>query len=303
MEDPLDDLIDLLDLEEIDLDLFRGRNERGRPARIFGGQVAAQSLVAASRSVPSLPAHSLHGYFLRPGDPDVPVVFRVDRIRDGASFVTRHVVARQRGRAIFNMSVSFQREENGYEHQLEMPAAPDPESLPTRAELVKRHYEAIPEADRHWVALPRPLDVRHVQLPTYFGGRKAPQASEVHRAGDSGPTLVWMRVPRTLGDDPALHQRLLTYMSDLTLLDNIVLPHGRNGSLGPVMVASIDHAVWFHRPLRVDDWLLFAQDSPAAAGARGFARGMLFTRDGTLVASVAQEGLLRPVRNAEDRSE
>lgn len=296
MEDPLDDLLDLLDLEDIDLDIFRGRNERGRPGRIFGGQVAAQSLVAASRTVASLPAHSLHGYFLRPGDPAVPVVFTVDRIRDGASFVTRHVVARQRGRAIFNMSVSFQREETGYEHQMEMPPAPDPESIPTRAELVKRHYDAIPEADRHWVSLPRPLDVRHVQLPTFFGGSREPDATP-------GPSLVWMRVPRPLPDDPALHQRVLAYMSDLTLLDNIVLPHGRNGRLGPVMVASIDHAVWFHRPLRVDAWLLYVQDSPAAAGARGFARGTLFARDGTLVASVAQEGLLRPVRKAQDRSE
>lgn len=293
MDDPIDDLLDLLDLEPIDLDLFRGRNEQGRPGRIFGGQVAAQSLVAASRTVRDLLAHSLHGYFLRPGDPTVPVVFTVDRIRDGKSFVTRHVVARQRGKAIFNMSVSFQERERGYEHQMPMPEAPDPDSLPTRPELVKRHWEAIPENDRHWVAQPRPVDVRHVRLPTFFGGTAGP-----------GPTLVWMRVPRALPqDDPALHQRLLAYMSDLTLLDNIVLPHGRNGRLGPVMVASIDHAVWFHRTPRVDEWLLYVQDSPAAAGARGFARGTLFARDGTLVASVAQEGLLRLVRSAEDRSE
>jgi acyl-CoA thioesterase-2 len=296
VDDPLDDLLDLLDLEEIDLDILRGRNERGRPGRIFGGQVAAQSLVAASRTVPELPAHSLHGYFLRPGDPTVPVVFTVDRIRDGRSFVTRHVVARQRGRAIFNMSVSFQRAEQGYEHQMAMPDAPDPESLPTRAELVSRHFEQIPEADRSWVALPRPIDVRHVALPTYFGGGGP-------RESAAGVSLVWMRVPRPLPADPALHQRLLAYMSDLTLLDNIVLPHGRNGRLGPVMVASIDHAVWFHRAPRVDEWLLYAQDSPAAAGARGFARGTIYARDGTLLASVAQEGLLRPVRNAEDRSE
>jgi len=237
-------------------------------------------------------AHSLHGYFLRPGDPSVPVVFTVDRIRDGKSFVTRHVVARQRGRAIFNMSVSFQQHERGYEHQMPMPDAPDPESLPTRAELVQRHFERIPEADRHWVAQPRPVDVRHVGLPSFFGG--GPR---------TGQNLVWMRVPRTLDDDPALHQRLLTYMSDLSLLDNAVLPHGRNGRLGPVMVASIDHSLWFHRVSRADAWVLYVQDSPAAAGARGFARGTLFARDGTLVASVAQEGLLRPTRRAEDRSE
>ena len=290
--DPLDDLLDLLDLENIDLDIFRGRNERTRPGRIFGGQVAAQSLVAASRTVEDLRAHSLHGYFLRPGDPTVPVVFTVDRIRDGRSFTTRHVVARQKGRAIFNMSVSFQHHEAGYEHQMPMPEAPAPESLPAREELVKRHFDRIPEAERHWVTQPRPVDVRHVGLPSFFGG-----------ASRMGRNLVWMRVPRTLGNDPALHQRLLAYMSDLTLLDNIVLPHGRNGSLGPVMVASIDHALWFHRALRVDEWLLYVQDSPAAAGTRGFARGTLFSRDGTLVASVAQEGLLRPTRRAEDRSE
>jgi acyl-CoA thioesterase-2 len=310
MDDPLDDLLDLLDLEEIDRDLFRGRNECARPGRIFGGQVAAQSLVAAARTVDGLGAHSLHGYFLRPGDPTVPVVFTVDRIRDGKAFVTRHVVARQRGKAIFNMSVSFQAEEHGYEHQMPMPAAPDPETLPKREELVRRHFDQIPEADRHWVAQPRPIDVRHVRLPTFFGGGKAaepprsePQASEVHRDDYAGQTLVWMRVPRELDGDPALHQRLLAYMSDLTLLDNIVLPHGRNGRLGPVMMASLDHAVWFHRPMRVDDWILYVQDSPAAAGARGFARGTLYARDGTLVASVAQEGLLRPVNKPEDRSE
>ena len=296
MADPLDGLLDILDLEEIDRDLFRGRNESARPGRLFGGQVAAQSLVAAARTVETLRAHSLHGYFLRPGDPTVPVVFTVDRIRDGKSFVTRRVVARQRGKAIFNMSVSFQAEERGYEHQIAMPAAPDPDTLPTREELVRRHFDAIPPADRHWVAQPRPIDVRHVRLPTFFGGGGGETPAP-------GPTLVWMRVARRVGDDPALHQRLLAYMSDLTLLDNIVLPHGRNGRLGPVMVASIDHAVWFHRALRVDDWLLYAQDSPAAAGARGFARGTIYTRAGQLVASVAQEGLLRPVTSAEDRSE
>jgi acyl-CoA thioesterase-2 len=220
------------------------------------------------------------------------VLFTVDRIRDGRSFTTRHVVARQKGRAIFNMSVSFQQHESGYEHQMPLPDAPDPESLPTRAELVQRHFERIPEADRDWVVQPRPIDVRHVGLPTFFGG--GPR---------SGLNLVWMRVPRVLDDDPALHQRLLAYMSDLTLLDNAVLPHGRNGRLGPVMVASIDHSLWFHRVTRVDAWMLYVQDSPAAAGARGFARGTLFARDGTLVASVAQEGLLRPTRRAEDRSE
>jgi len=290
---PIERLLALLDVEEIDADLYRGHNESGRPGRIFGGQVAAQSLVAASRTLPAgRPAHSLHGYFLRPGDPALPVIYTVQRLRDGRSFATRHVIALQRGKAIFDASVSFQTPELGYEHQMPMPEAPAPESLPTREELVRRHFDAIPEADRDWVAQKRAIDTRHAELPTFFGG--GPRR---------GTSLVWFRVPCRIGDDLDEHQHLLTYMSDMTLLDNVVLPHGRRGALGPLMVASIDHALWFHRPARVDDWLLYVQDSPAATGARGFARGSIFSRDGTLVASVAQEGLMRPVNRAEDRSE
>ena len=290
---PIDRLLAVLDVETIDTDLYRGRNESDRPGRLFGGQVAAQSLVAARRTVaPERHAHSLHGYFLRPGDPAHPVLYTVQRLRDGRSFSTRHVIALQRGKAIFDASISFQIAERGYEHQMTMPEAPPPESLPTREELVRRHFDAIPEADRSWVAQKRAIDVRHVQLPTFFGG--GPRR---------GTNLVWFRVPCRLGDDLEQHQHLLTYMSDMTLLDNVVLPHGRRGPLGPLMVASIDHAVWFHRPARVDDWLLYVQDSPAAANARGFARGTIFTRTGELVASVAQEGLIRPVNRAEDRSD
>ena len=292
MTDPLDDLLDLLDLEDIDLDIFRGRNERTRPGRIFGGQVAAQSLVAAARTVEDLRAHSLHGYFLRPGDPAVPVVFTVDRIRDGRSFTTRHVVARQKGRAIFNMSVSFQVEEASYEHQLEMPDAPPPEALPTWSEWVSKVIDRLPPEVRTWAPRPRPIDMRFVQLPTFLGGNP-----------ERGTSLVWFRVARPLPDDPFLHQCLLTYASDMSLLDNIVKPHGRSGPLGPLMIASLDHALWFHKTLHVDDWLLYVQDSPAASGGRGFARGTLFTRSGELVASVAQEGLMRPVKRAEDRSQ
>ena len=291
MSEPLDHLLAILEVEELDADLYRGYNESGRPGRLFGGQVAAQSLSAASRTVAGLLAHSLHGYFLRPGDPTRPVVYTVDRIRDGQSFSTRRVVARQRGKAIFNAAVSFQIAEHGYEHQMPMPEAPHPETLPTREELVKRHFERIPEADRDWVGRPRAIDMRHAELPTFLGG--GPRY---------GTNLVWFRVPRALPDEPALHQRLLAYISDMTLIDNAVLPHGRQGRLGPLLVASLDHALWFHRPVRVDQWLLYVQDSPAAAGARGFVRGIVYASDGTLVASVAQEGLLRPVRNAEDRS-
>ncbi|CAG1002719.1 acyl-CoA thioesterase II [Myxococcaceae bacterium] len=288
----LEELLDCLDLETIDLDIFRGRNERERGPRLFGGQVAAQALVAAGRTVEGQAPHSLHAYFLRPGDPSTPVVYRVDRIRDGRSFSTRHVVAIQKGKAIFNTSVSFHVAEIGYEHQMPMPDAPAPESLPSWSELVQRSLDRLPPDARSWAPRPRPIDMRFVHPPTFLGGEPR-----------TGRSLVWFRIPRPLPDDPFLHQCLLTYASDMSLLDNVVKPHGRNGSLGPLMMASLDHAVWFHVPLRVDDWLLYVQDSPAAAGARGFARGTLYSKDGRLVASVAQEGLMRPVRNPEDRSQ
>ena len=289
--DKLDDLLDLLDLEEIDTDVYRGRNESGRLGRLFGGQVAAQSLVAAGRTVEKGRPHSLHGYFLRPGDPSHRVLYTVDRIRDGRSFTTRLVVARQRGHAIFNMAISFHVDESGYEHQLAMPAAPAPESVPTWDELVKQRLDHLPKEIRAWVGGPRAIDLRHVQVPSYLGGLPF-----------EGPSLVWVRVARPIGDDPLVHQALLTYASDISLLDNMVRPYGRIGRLGPLMTASLDHALWFHRDFRVDDWLLYVQESPAAAGARGFARGMIYTREGRLVASVAQEGLMRPASQLEDRS-
>jgi acyl-CoA thioesterase-2 len=289
---PLDELLDLLDLEEIEVNFFRGRNESERSGRLFGGQVAAQALVAAGRTVEARPAHSLHGYFLRPGDPSIPVLYSVDRIRDGQSFTTRRVVAIQHGRAIFNLSASFHAPEPSYEHQAPMPEVPPPESVPTWQERVEQMWSRIPEEARVFAPRPRPIDLRHVDLPTYLGGEPTRE-----------PGRVWLRVERGLPDEPLLHQALLTYASDISLLDNIIRPHGRLGTLGPMMMASLDHAVWFHRPLRVDEWLLYAQESPIAAGARGFARGQLFTRAGVLVASVAQEGLMRPVRTPEDRSQ
>jgi acyl-CoA thioesterase-2 len=296
MTDPtqqlLDELLHCLDLEAIDLDIFRGRNESERGPRLFGGQVAAQALVAAGRTVEGQSPHSLHAYFLRPGDPTTSVIYRVDRIRDGRSFSTRHVVAIQRGKAIFNVTVSFHVEEKSYEHQLEMPEAPPPESLPTWTELVTKVLDRLPPEVRSWAPRPRPIDMRFVHPPTFLGG-------EPRR----GTSLVWLRVARPLPDDPFLHQCLLTYASDISLLDNVVKPHGRSGPLGPLMTASLDHALWFHKKLRVDDWLLYVQDSPAASGGRGFARGTIFTRQGELVASVAQEGLMRPVGRAEDRSQ
>jgi acyl-CoA thioesterase-2 len=292
MGETLQGLLELLDLEEIDPNIFRGRNERAQRERLFGGQVAAQALAAAGRTVTGRVAHSLHAYFLRPGDPKVPVLYTVDRIRDGQSFTTRSIVAIQRGQAIFNMSVSFQVVEAGYEHQqLEMPKAPPPESLPGWAERAEQAKHLLPKESFTWVRDDRPIDLRHVEAPTFLGGK-------ARRGGN----LVWFRATSRLPEDPFLHQCVLAYASDMSLLDTVVLPHGRSGPLGPVMMASLDHAIWFHRAMRADEWLLYQQDSPAAAGARGFARGSIFTREGVLVASVAQEGLMRPTGKPEDRS-
>ena len=287
----LQELLERLDLEQIDSNIFRGHNQAGEKGRIFGGQVAAQALVAAGRTVPGLPAHSLHGYFLRPGDCDLPVVYTVDRIRDGRSFTTRRVVAQQRGKAIFNMSVSFHETERGYEHQVEMPDAPDPESIPTWAEYAERPRVQIPEDFRDWVLRPGPIERRHVDAPTFLGGEPHPD-----------PCLVWLRAASEMPDDALMHQCVLTYATDMSLLDCVVQRHGRVGELGPLLAASLDHVIWLHKPVRADQWLLYLQDSPLAFGARGLARGSIFTRAGELVASVAQEVLLRPVEAAEDRS-
>ncbi len=292
MGETLQGLLELLDLEEIDLNIYRGRNERAQRERLFGGQVAAQALAAAGRTVTGRVAHSLHAYFLRPGDPRVPVLYTVDRIRDGQSFTTRRVVAIQRGQAIFNMSVSFQVIESGYQHQqLEMPSAPEPESLPSWGERAEQAKHLLPKDSFTWVRDDRPIDLRHVEAPTFLGG-----------AARRGGNLVWFRATSALPDDPFLHQCVVAYASDMSLLDTVVLPHGRSGPLGPVMMASLDHAIWFHHAMRADEWLLYQQDSPAAAGARGFARGSIFTRKGLLAASVAQEGLMRPTGRPEDRS-
>lgn len=292
MGETLQGLLELLDLEEIDPNIYRGRNERAQRERLFGGQVAAQALAAAGRTVTGRVAHSLHAYFLRPGDPRVPVLYTVDRIRDGKSFTTRCVVAIQNGQAIFNLSVSFQVVETGYEHQQQiMPSAPDPESLPTWSERAEKVKHLLPNGGFGWARDERPIDLRHVEAPTFLGG--GPR---------SGGNMVWFRASSALPEDPFLHQCVVAYASDMSLLDTVVLPHGRSGALGPVMMASLDHAIWFHRSIRADDWLLYVQDSPTASGARGFARGAIFTRAGKLVASVAQEGLMRPTGRPEDRS-
>jgi len=289
------DLLDRLAIEEIDANIFRGQNELNRPGRLFGGQVAAQALVAAGRTVDGLLAHSLHGYFLRAGDSDIPVLYTVDRIRDGRSFTTRRVVAQQRGKAIFNMSVSFHVEEQGLEHQMPMPEAPDPESLPTWGDrIVDLWKKAPPSLRKMWRPTARPIDIRDVNLPMYLGGQASPE-----------PNLVWFRTPAPVPDDPFLHQCILAYATDFSLIDTMLRHHQLENPMGSLMTASLDHAVWFHAPIKVDDWLLYVQDSPMARGARGFSRGSIFTRDGNLVASSAQEGLVRLVSPARagDRSQ
>ena len=284
-QDAVDDLVKLLDLEPIEVNIFRGTSPDEDRQRIFGGQVAGQALVAAARTVePDRLVHSLHAYFLRAGDPQVPVLYEVDRIRDGGSFTTRRVVAIQHGRAIFNMSASFQVTEDGYDHAFPMPGVPDPEGLPTMRERLA--HAGVPLTP--WMERPRPIDIRHVDWPGADGVR--------HREPRQN---VWLRADGRLPDDPILHTIVLTYASDMTLLDTSTLPHGGSWFEPSLFMASLDHAMWFHRSFRADDWLLYAQDSPNATGGRGLSRGLVFTRDGTLVATVMQEGLIRRVRRAE----
>jgi acyl-CoA thioesterase-2 len=279
--DALDDLFDILDLEQIEVNIFRGRSPDESVQRVFGGQVAGQALVAAGRTVPDdRQVHSLHAYFLRPGDPSIPIVYEVDRIRDGRSFTTRRVIAVQHGQAIFNLSASFHRPERGVEHQEPMPDAPDPESLPTLAERVA----ALSGQPAGRPPKPRPIDLRYVEDPPWAARDTSPREPR---------QMVWLRTNGPLPDDPLLHVCAVTYASDLTLLDSVMLAHGIAFDTRSVQLASLDHAMWFHRAFRADEWLLYVQESPAACGARGFARGSLFTRDGRLVVSVVQEGLLR----------
>ncbi|MBW2240729.1 MAG: acyl-CoA thioesterase II [Deltaproteobacteria bacterium] len=279
-----DELLRLLDLEEIELNIFRGQNESGQEGRLFGGQVLAQALAAAGRTVKDLPAHSLHAYFLRAGSPKVPVLYKVDRIRDGRSFTTRRVVAIQDGRAILNMAASFHAPEPGYDHQNSAPEAPEPESLPNWQEMIAANLDRIPDARKREARGAPPVDYRYVDLPVFMGGDARPD-----------PNRIWVRAAGSVPDDVLLHQCILVYASDMSMIDTILRHHGMKGPLGPVaMAASLDHAVWFHRPFRADEWLLYAQESPSAAGARGFSRGSIYQRGGDLVASVAQEGLVRP---------
>lgn len=286
----LDDLLRLLDLEPIEENIFRGLSPNERRQSVFGGQVAGQALVAAGRTVEHGRVHSLHAYFLRPGDMHVPILYEVDRIRDGRSFTTRRVVAIQHGKAIFNLSASFHTDETGMEHQLTMPAGmPDPESLPTVGEMIAPHRERLGDVGDWWLR-PRPIDARYVQPPV---------PAPLREGAMPGVQRVWIRADGTLPDDPLLHACVVAYASDMTLLDTALLPHGLSWNTGVSMGASLDHAMWFHRPVHADRWLLYDQDTPAACGARAFARGSIFSEDGQLVVSVAQEGLVRTRRPAE----
>ncbi|HEX4863749.1 MAG TPA: acyl-CoA thioesterase II [Acidimicrobiales bacterium] len=288
MRPALDELVDLLDLEVLEVNLYRGFSPDEQRLRVFGGQVAAQALIAAGRTVGDgrgvdRPVHSLHANFLRPGDPRVPIVYQVDRIRDGRSFTTRRVAAIQHGEAIFHLSASFHVHEEGVSHQTRMPGVPDPETLPTWAEAMAPHADTLGD----WYNRPRPIDVRHVGEPIRTSPSTGVQRPPSHR--------MWLRADGKLPDDPLLHACLVAYASDMTLLDTIMLPHGLIWSEGSQ--ASLDHAMWFHRPFRADDWLLYDQSSPTAAGARGLATGTIFTREGALAVSVVQEGLIRtPLR-------
>jgi acyl-CoA thioesterase-2 len=277
----IDGLVQLLDLEQIEVDIFRGVSPESPMQRVFGGQVAGQALVAAGRTVPDdRHVHSLHSYFIRPGDPSVPIVYEVDRVRDGRSFTTRRTVAIQHGKPIFTLSASFQLDQPGIEHEPEMPDAPDPDALPTFEERLAD----APEAAVFFRDRPRPIEMRHVDDPPWQQRARGPR---------SGPHRVWMRASGTLPDDPLLHVCVLTFASDMTLLDSVLIRHGLAAGLDPLKLASLDHAMWFQRRFRADEWFLYSTRSPAAAGGRGLATGRFFSRDGQHLVSVVQEGMVR----------
>ena len=279
----MDQLLSTLDLEKLEENLFRGSSPQVGWQRVFGGQVIAQALMAAQRTVPEDRfVHSLHAYFIRPGDPSVPIVYQVDRIRDGSSFATRWIVAIQHGRPIFSMSASFQVEEGGLDHQAPMPHVTPPEELMGEKEFKELFLVQAPEVVRKYWSQDRPIEIRPVSLVHYLTKEKLEPRQD-----------IWVRAVGTVPADRHYQACILAYLSDMTLLDTSLYPHGTSIFNPKLQVASLDHAMWFHRPCAMDDWLLYTQDSPSASGARGMTRGGLYTRSGTLVASVAQEGLIR----------
>ncbi|MDJ0760072.1 MAG: acyl-CoA thioesterase II [Woeseiaceae bacterium] len=285
----LDDLISLLHLERIEDNIFRGDSRDIGSAQVFGGQVLGQALSAAQHTVEDRVAHSLHSYFLRRGDMNAPIIYEVDRARDGGSFSMRRVVAIQHGRPIFNLAASFQVAEDGLEHQAEMPDVPGPDGLPNSVDVAKALLDKIPMKMRRFMTADRPFEFRPVRPMNFADPEKLPPVRH-----------VWVRTVSPIPDLNVLHQNLLAYVSDYELLGTATMPHGLSFARGNVIMASLDHALWFHRPVRVDQWLLYDMDSPNMSGARGYARGQFFTEDGVLVASTSQEGLVRVVE--EDRS-
>ena len=286
MSKALDQVLELLDLEQIEVDIFRGRSPEGeRRQRVFGGQVAGQALVAAGRTVPQdRPVHSLHAYFIRPGDPTIPLIYLVERVRDGRSFTTRRVTTIQHGKTIFTLSASFHQDEPGVEHADPMPDVPPPDAVPPTVERMEKLFGP---SVRKWYG-DQPIDIRHIG-PLSFEAERDPALRTTR-------SLVWLRADGDLPDDPLLHVCVMTYASDMTLLDSVLLAHGLSWADGRTTGASLDHAMWFHGPFRADRWLLYAQDSPVARGSRGLARGEVYTSDGDLVVSVVQEGLVRTSR-------
>ncbi len=287
MSDPVGDLLSLLDIERLEVDMFRGQSpENEISQRVFGGQVIAQSLVAAYRTVDTetRTCHSLHAYFIRPGDPKIPIIYEVDRARDGGSFTTRRVVAIQHGKQIFNLAASFHKTEPGWHHQHDMPDVPGPQDLESRLENRQRIEARIPEKYRKEWLRARAIEMREVDPLDPLEPQPAP---DTHH--------LWFRTARKIDEAPWLHHCLMAYASDMALLGTGNRPHGISWMGGKLMTASLDHTMWFHAPIRFDDWHLYSMDSPYAGGARSFNRGAIYTRDGQLVASVAQEGLMRPI--------
>ncbi|RUV66327.1 MAG: acyl-CoA thioesterase II [Mesorhizobium sp.] len=280
----MDELLGILDLEQLEHNLYRGRSPKLDWQRVFGGQTIAQALVAAQRTVePERHVHSLHGYFMRPGDTKVPIIYQVDRIRDGGSFTTRRVVAVQHGQAIFSLEASFQQEEVGLEHQVAMPQnVPAPDTLLSQRELIGKFGEAVPDGIRRYWERDRPIEMKPVMLEHYTSREKLEPKQN-----------IWIRTTGPVPADRATQAAVLAYLSDMTLLDTSTFAHGRAIFDSDIQAASLDHAMWFHRSHPLDDWMLYTQDSPSTQGSRGFTRGSLFARDGTLIASVAQEGLIR----------
>jgi acyl-CoA thioesterase-2 len=286
MNQLLDDLLKVMTLERLELDLFRGESRDIGSPQVFGGQVLGQALMAATATVENRVVNSLHAYFLRRGDFNAPIVYEVDRARDGNHFSTRRIVAIQHGAQIFNMSASFQTAEGGIEHQLTMPDVPPPEELPNFQEQVRDLLPHLPANMRRALEQKRPFEFRPVHPPSFLKPQKSPPLKH-----------MWFRAVAKLPDDESLHRCLLAYASDFHLLDTAMMPHALTLVSPQLVIASIDHAMWFHRAVRVDDWLLYSTDSPSASGARGFARGSVFSRDGRLVASTCQEGLVRVVQS------